>query len=79
MKTHQYIVGNKAKGESQNGCFKKTKHAKFPKNEHFLPPDTHTYVRINKLMKERTFSRIHQTAYSLLHKFRLHFHYTLTV
>ena len=71
------------KGESQNGCFKKTKYAKFPekrtfltnwyahvrdsarvwliienvkvflgpilfldqnKNEHFFPPDTHTYV-----------------------------------
>ena len=26
-------------GESQNGCFKKTKHTKFPKNEHFLPLD----------------------------------------
>ena len=23
------IVSNKAKGESKNGCFKKTKHAKF--------------------------------------------------
>ena len=30
------------KGESQNRCFKKTKQAKFPKNEYFLPPDTHT-------------------------------------
>ena len=25
------------KDESQNGCFKETKHAKFSKNEHFLP------------------------------------------
>ena len=32
------------KGESQNGCFKKTKHAKFSENEQFLPPDTYTYV-----------------------------------
>ena len=34
--------GIRQKGESQNGCFKKVKHAKFPKNKHFLPPDTHT-------------------------------------
>ena len=32
----------KQKGESKNGCFKKTKHAKFPKYEHFLPPDKRT-------------------------------------
>ena len=30
------------KGESQNGGNKNTKDAKFPKNEGFLPPDTHT-------------------------------------
>ena len=36
------------KGESQNGCFKKTKQAKFSKKpEHFLPPDTHTYVCVS--------------------------------
>ena len=29
------------KGNSQNGCFKKIK-PNFPKNEHFLSPDTHT-------------------------------------
>ena len=29
------------KGESQNVCFKK-RTPNFPKNEHFLPPDTHT-------------------------------------
>ena len=28
--------GIRQKGESQNGCFT------FPKNKHFLPPDTHT-------------------------------------
>ena len=33
------------KGESQNGCFKKKQSTpNFPKNEHFLPSDTHTYV-----------------------------------
>ena len=33
-----YNVVNKAKRESQNGCFKKTKHAKFSKKETFLKP-----------------------------------------
>ena len=37
------MIDNKAKGECQNGCFKKTKHAKFRKNEHFLLPDRLTY------------------------------------
>ena len=32
------IVGNKAKGKSQNGCFKKTKHAKFSEKRTFLIP-----------------------------------------
>ena len=32
------------KCESQNECFKKTKHVNFPKNEHFLPSNTHTAV-----------------------------------
>ena len=30
------------KVEPKNGCFKKTKNIKFPKN--FLPIDTHTYL-----------------------------------
>ena len=42
-----HFVGNRQKGESQSRCFKKTKHAKFSKNEHFLPPDTHTYVCVS--------------------------------
>ena len=33
-------------GESQNGCFKKTKHVKCSKTRNSLPPDTHTLVRI---------------------------------
>ena len=32
------------KGESQNGCHKKAITHNFPKNEHFLPLDTHTHV-----------------------------------
>ena len=34
----------KQKVESQNGRFKKISTSNFPKNEHFLPLDTHTYV-----------------------------------
>ena len=30
------------KGESQNGCFKKTKYAYFSERQHFLTPDQHT-------------------------------------
>ena len=30
------------KGESQNGCFKKTKYAYFSERQHFLTPDKHT-------------------------------------
>ena len=32
------------KSESQNGCFKKTKHVKFSEKRVFPTPDTHTYV-----------------------------------
>ena len=35
------FVGNKAKGESQNGCFKKTKHAKFSNFCNFFPSFSH--------------------------------------
>ena len=31
------------KCESQNGCFKEKSTSNFLKNEHFLPPDTHTF------------------------------------
>ena len=34
-------------GESQNGCFKKTKHVKFSKNRTFLLPDTHRYMFVS--------------------------------
>ena len=33
------------KGESKNGCFKKTKHTKF--SEKLIPPDTQTYVCVS--------------------------------
>ena len=38
------------KDESQIGCSRETKYAKFsPKNEHFLPPDTHRVRNIRSL------------------------------
>ena len=33
---NDYFVGNKAEGEFENGCFKKTKHAKFCEKQTFL-------------------------------------------
>ena len=33
-----YLAGNKAKGVSQNRCFKKTKHAIFSEKQTFLTP-----------------------------------------
>ena len=40
--TFRQFVGNKAKVESPNGCFKKTKYAKLSEKEHFLLSDMHT-------------------------------------
>ena len=39
--------GIRQKGESQNGCFKKAKHAKISEKQTFLTPDTHTYVCVS--------------------------------
>ena len=50
MKTNFHSLNHKnssvkrQKGESQNGVSRKQSTSKFPKNEHFLLPDTHTYV-----------------------------------
>ena len=40
--SQRYLIPSviRQKGESQNGCFQKTKHRKF--SEHFLPTNTHT-------------------------------------
>ena len=35
------------KDGSQNGCYKKTKHGKLSKNEHFLPHDTYAYACVS--------------------------------
>ena len=42
-----YIVGNKAKRANlKTEVTRKQNSSKFPKNEHFVPPDTHVRVRI---------------------------------
>ena len=47
------------KGESQNGCFKKKKSTpNFPKNEHFLVPDPHTYVCVSEGKKCSFFGKL---------------------
>ena len=38
---HPEFVGNKAKGESQNWCFKKAKHAKISEKQVFLTDELH--------------------------------------
>ena len=46
FESHQYHASSqiREKGESQNGFFKKTKHAKFFEKRAFLTPDTHNFV-----------------------------------
>ena len=39
------IVGNKAKGRISKRVFQENKTPNFPKNKHFLPPDTHNEIR----------------------------------
>ena len=36
------------KGESQSSVSRKQRKPHFPKNEHFLPPDTHTYMCVSR-------------------------------
>ena len=45
--THRSSSVIRRKGESQSGVPRKQNMPNFPKNEHFLPPDTHTYVRVS--------------------------------
>ena len=43
--TGSQIVGNKAKGQISKRVFQEDNaRQNFTKKEHFLPPDTHTYV-----------------------------------
>ena len=47
---HWMVISSviRQKEESQNGCFKKQSTPNFPKNEHFLPSDTHTCVCVSR-------------------------------
>ena len=40
----QILLVIRQNGESQNGCFRKTKHAKFSEKRTFITPDTYKYV-----------------------------------
>ena len=46
-KKKNLVVGNKAKGRIKTGVSRKQTRSNFPKNERFLPPDTHTYVCVS--------------------------------
>ena len=51
-------VGKKAKGKSQNGCFKKTKHVKFSENKVSYPMiRTRTYHGVRKGVRNFCFSK----------------------
>ena len=50
------VIGQK--GQSQNGYFKKQNAPNFTKNEHFLPPDTYTYVCVSGGKKYLFFAKI---------------------
>ena len=66
------IVGNKVKGESQNGCFKKTKHAKFSEKRTFLIPwYAHVGVRIMGL-EMFIFRKILRALFSRNTRFEIH-------
>ena len=41
-----FLSATVRQNESQNRCYKETKHANFTKNEHFLPPDTQVRFEI---------------------------------
>ena len=60
----------KQKGESQNGCYKKTKQTKFSKNEHFLPPHTHTHVCISAGKKCSFFRKFSVLCFLFYHLLR---------
>ena len=47
------FISNMAKGRTQNGGNKNTKHAKFSEKRTFLPPDTHTYVCVSEGKKHK--------------------------
>ena len=61
------------KGNSQNWCYRKTKHSKLLKNKYFLPSDTHTYVCISLGKKCSFFGNF--SVLSLLPYYRRYVHF----
>ena len=43
------LVLRRQNGKSQNGGYKKTKHAKFSENKHVLRPDSHLHMCVIKV------------------------------
>ena len=43
------LVLRRQNGKSQNGGYKKTKHAKFSENKHVLRPDSHMHMCVIKV------------------------------
>ena len=56
--TYRSSLVIRQKGESQSGVPRKQNMPNFPKNEHLLPPDTHTYVRVSGEKKCSFFGKI---------------------
>ena len=52
------FVDSKAKRRISKRCFKKKSTPNFPKNKHFLPPDTHTYMSVSEGKKMFVFRKI---------------------
>ena len=73
---HKYVsnpllVGNNAKWQSQNGCYKKTKHDKFLKKRIFLTPDTHMHVCISGGKKWSFFGKFGELCFLVISVFKI--------
>ena len=60
---HRYLMGPNSSvirrnGESQSGCFKKTKHVKLPEKRTFLTPRSQTYVCVSGGKKRSFFGNL---------------------
>ena len=70
-KKHWHISSvTRRNGESQNGGNKKPKQTNFPKNKHFLPPDTHACVCVSR-DKKCSFSGKFWHAFSWYFRFEI--------
>ena len=60
------------KCESQNGCFRKTKHARFSEKRTFLTPDTHRYMCVSGGKRRSFFEKFDDITASFLIAFSIH-------